>query len=214
MTKENFLMQMGLLFKYLGCHPDEEKITLYWRLLKHMDDQEFNFAVTGIMREFVPTSANPFPLVSHFMKFTSSDAQGQAVKAVSTLKAYIGRVGKYESVSFGDSALHSVVERFGGWTAVCAFSDNDWNVNEGRMVETYKAMFQSGIQPVGNTDHLAGISEKDDGWYKIYQVDAKTSQMIEYKRYKGQQLIETVNLRKPELTYQTKNKTNKGELRV
>lgn len=195
MTEKLFIMQMALLYKYLGVEPDGEKTSLYWKLLKHMTDDDFKTALTGVMREFVPTTANPFPLVSQFLEFSSLNAHGIATKAISTLKAYYRRVGRYESVSFGDVTLHAVVERFGGWPAICAFGDNDWNVNEGRMIETYKTMYQSGSVP--DCDHLQGLSEKDAGFYRVYHIDSKNSKMIQYQRYQGSNLIETVNLQKP-----------------
>jgi hypothetical protein len=197
MTEDFYLSEMAYLCNYfnIDAKMQAKKGFDYWPLLKHMANEEFHIAVVGIIREFIQYGKNDFPLISHFLKFCSSDAQGQAVRAISTLKACIRSIGKYESVSFGDSALHAVVEGFGGWPAVCAFSDSDWNVNEGRMIEAYKTRFQSGFTTDDNS-HLSGISEKDAGFYRLYQVDGKTCQLLQYQRFVGVNLIETVVIKK------------------
>jgi hypothetical protein len=214
MTEEFYLSEMAYLCNYLNIDTNTQikKGRDYWPLMKHMTNEEFHAAVVGVIREYIQYRPNDFPLVSHFLRFCSSDAQGQAVKAISTLKAYIRIIGKYESVSFGDSALHSIVESFGGWPAVCAFSDSDWNVNEGRMIEAYKTRFQSGFN--SDDSHLAGLSEKDAGFYRVYTIDKKSSQMIGYKRFNGLQLLETVNFVKPALENKRSEIEAKNDNRV
>jgi hypothetical protein len=194
MTKEFFIMHFGLLLKYLGLKPENEKTTMYFEFLKHMDDDTFKTSVQEIIKSFVPTTQNPFPLVSHFMKYTGSDEQGSAIKAISTLKVYIRKVGRMESVNFNDNALHETVERFGGWPAVCNFSEQDWNINENRMIETYKVMATS---PRSDVSHLAGLAEKDNGHYRVYDVNPKTMQISGYNRLMRGVLIETTGTAKP-----------------
>ena len=186
-------MHFGLLCKYLGYNQNLEKTSMYWDFLKHMDEETFKTAVQEIIKSFVPTTQNPFPLVSHFMKYTGSDEQGSAIKAISTLKVYIRRVGRMESVNFNDGALHETVERFGGWPAVCNFSEQDWNINENRMIETYKIMATS---PRSEITHLPGLAEKDNGHYRIYDVNPKTMQIAGYNRLIRGVLLETTGTAK------------------
>lgn len=196
MTEDIYLSGMAFLFQTLGQQPDKKVIANYWLLLKVMDDEKFQIAMTGIMREFERTSANPFPLPSHFLKFSGDSAQGTAIKAVSTLKACIRRVGKYESLKFDDKALMLLVDRFGGWPTLCTWGDDDWNVNEGRLIEAYKTFYQSGL--TFDEDHLSGITEKDGGFFRVYLIEANTARQLSYQRFSGVNLLETVNLVKIE----------------
>jgi hypothetical protein len=196
MTEDIYLSGMAFLFQTLGQQPDKQLISNYWLLLKQMDDEKFQIALTGIMREFERTSANPFPLPSHFLKFSGNNAQGVAIKAISTLKACIRTVGKYESLKFDDSALMLVVDRFGGWSALCNWSDGAWNVNEGRLIEAHKTFYQSGLTFEG--DHLPGITEKEAGFFRIYHIESNTARQLSYQRFCGVELLETVELVKIE----------------
>lgn len=188
MNKEYFQQNFALIYKYFGVHPDNEKTQMYWNFLKNMEDEVFKNAMQCVIREFLPSNQNPFPLVSHFLKHTSTDAHGMAIKAISMIKAYIRKVGRYESVNFNDNTLHAVVERFGGWPAICGWSDKEWDINEGRLIESYKMSYQSGYFEE-NLTHLKGLSEKDCGFYKIFQIDNKTMQMIGSDQYRGLTLL-------------------------
>ncbi|MFA5300265.1 MAG: DUF6475 domain-containing protein [Lutibacter sp.] len=190
MDKQFYLTEMTFLSNLINVPVEvqKKKTTDYWPLLKHLSDDEFHVSVVGIVREFVPTASVQFPMVSQFLKFCSSDAQGSAVKAISMLKAYIRKVGKYESVNFNNMTLHAVVERYGGWPAICAWTDSDWNINENRLIESYKLSYQSGFVE-SEIKHLPGISEKDAGFFRIYQIDNKTMQIIGSDKYQDCTLI-------------------------
>jgi hypothetical protein len=183
MTEAKFLSCIGMLFKYLRERPAQEVVNMYWELLKHMDEKEFEKAVTGVISEFIPTKATPFPLVAHFLKFSGSDANGRAIRAIATLKGYVRKIGKYESANFNDNALHATIERFGGWPAICAMGDTDWNVNEGRMIDTYKVMCAQYCDETNS--HVAGLSEKDGGFYRVYNISQKTLQIDYIEKYRN-----------------------------
>lgn len=190
MNQDIFLPQMGFIFKCLGRKPDTEIVEFYWEALKHMEDIEFCTAVKNIMREFIPTSTNPFPLPAHFNKFTANDARGDAIRAVTAIKACIKRVGAYESVNFGDNTLCAVIESCGGWPAICTWTDQDWNINEGRILEQYQVLSQSRGTENGYR-HNAGLHEKGCGYYHIHHVDVKKRKFIGSQRFCSLQLIET-----------------------
>ncbi|MFA5298619.1 MAG: DUF6475 domain-containing protein [Lutibacter sp.] len=198
MTQDFYILHFGLLLKYLGLKPDNEKSALYWNFLKHMDDDTFKLSVQEIIKNFVPTVACPFPLVSHFLKYCGSDAQGEATKAISTLRAYARRIGRMDSVNFNDSALHETIIRFGGWVAICDFTDKDWNINEGRLMDVYKTMQQSFCADI---HHLPGVSEKSNGGYRIYDVSKETMQITGHSRILSGALIETKGTVRPLLQF-------------
>jgi hypothetical protein len=132
---------------------------MYWNMLKDLSDDQFKQASTTIMQMWHPTSTVPFPLVSDLREAAGLSGHSASVHAIQTVKGAIIKAGPYDSVSFNDRALHAVIERFGGWVAICNFSDDDWNINERRLIESYESAVQFGDNgPV----HLMGIFEAEN----------------------------------------------------
>ena len=52
--------------------------------------------------------------------------------------------GPYKTVCFGDLALHSAVERFGGWPEVCSWDLERWRFAEKSFVAAYEAAISAG----------------------------------------------------------------------
>jgi hypothetical protein len=168
MTKEFYKFQLGFLEKYFGFNLSQTYVGMYWEMLKHLDDDKFKLASENIIKEFIPTATVPFPLIVHFLKHCGESGDNQAIAAIARLKKSIQPVGKYQSINFHDPALHYSINAFGGWTTLCCWGDDDWNVNEKRILETYKMAV---AMKYGDEEHLIGIAEKDQGYFNIYSVN-------------------------------------------
>jgi len=164
MMPETFKAGMGFMFAYLGVDPAVEKVPMYWEMLKHLPDDTFDKAIKNALQEFIPTAACPFPLVAHILKYCGEAGESKAVNAISTLKRAL-KHGPYQSICFEDSALHYTVESFGGWPALCNWTAKEWDINEGRIIETYRSALMGGR--TGAT-HLAGLSERSDGYFSLF----------------------------------------------
>jgi len=182
MNKQTFAVQMLYLYEYLEIAPSKERNRKYWDLLNHLSDEDFSNAVKNIVKEFIPTATVPFPLVAHFLKYCGSGGKEQASHAISLLRATRQRIGAYNSVSFGDPALHFVIQSFGGWPVMCRMSDKEWDINEGRMVEAYKSAQFSNVDA---PDHLSGISEGDEGYFTLALIPPTGYQNRKEIRCKG-----------------------------
>jgi hypothetical protein len=182
MNKQTFAVQMLYLYEYLEIAPNKERNQKYWDLLNHLSDEDFSNAVKNVVKEFIPTATVPFPLVAHFLKYCGLGGKEQASHAISLLRATRQRIGAYNSVSFGDPALHFVVQSFGGWPVMCRMSDKEWDINEGRMVEAYKSAQFSNVDA---PDHLSGISESDEGHFTLALIPPTGYQNRKEIRCKG-----------------------------
>lgn len=65
-------------------------------------------------------------------------------------------------------ALHSVIERIGGWPALCTWSDKDWNINEGRLIESYEAAL---LFKEFGSKYLLGLSEMENNKNGFKNID-------------------------------------------
>ena len=165
MTEQIFKENIAFLTKYLRFELSTEYVVLYWNMLKHLDDNKFKQAMNNIIKDFVPTNAVPFPLVVHFLRYCGEAGDNQIINGIAKLKKMIRVVGQYESIDFKDSALHYTINVFGGWPSICTWTDKDWDINEGRLSQTYKTAIETERTDEGR---LPGISEQAGGVFRIH----------------------------------------------
>ena len=173
MKDTTFKSGIAYISKYLGRDMSASQISMYWQMLKHLDDETYLLGVKNALMEFIPTSAAPFPLVAHILRYCGEAGGTQATNAISKLKNAL-KHGPYQSVSFDDPALHFVVESNGGWPVLCAWSGKEWDVNEGRLLESYKS---AKLGDLRGKDHLPGIAEKSNGWFSLFVITTKDPPM-------------------------------------
>lgn len=156
MESQLFDKHMAMLQAYFGHNVEPQILSLYWSLLNKLSNAQWERAVSSQYATFAPTSQVPFPLVKHILEAVGEDTDSKSREAVQLVKTAIQRVGPYKSVDFRDGALHWVIASYGGWVALCNWTDKDWSINEGRFIESYKAARAAGT--VG-PDYLAGIAD-------------------------------------------------------
>jgi len=160
MTPGLFTSSMGYLQVMFGHKVDDVALDMYRNALKEMSDEQFKASMAHIVKTFRPTSAAPFPLPVHFLEGAGVDEESHINLAISTLRTAAVKQGSYRSVDFGDLALHAVISRYGGWSTVCRWSDEDWQLNRKGFKETYIAALRHRER---GPDHLAGICEAENG---------------------------------------------------
>jgi len=140
MDNKNFITKIAFLAKYLGKDllPDRQKI--YFEALKFLTDSQFNNAVQKIVESFIPTTQAPFPLIAHFLQYSGIAGTNRAQMVVLAVKKAAETVGAYNTVDFGDGALHAVINRFGGWPIVARWFD-EWKFNEKNFILAYEAAY-------------------------------------------------------------------------
>lgn len=159
MTKEKFTLCIGVLQELFGTIDSAKNKALYLALFD-MTDSDMERAVKTLTKTFSPTAAKPFPLPVDFLEAVGKTVSQQAQYYLSLVQPAIFSVGRYRSVDFGCPALHSVINRYGGWVALCDWTQEEWNINEQRLLNALEAALISGDD--GGT-HLAGIIESTNG---------------------------------------------------
>ena len=184
-----FFNYMAKLQEYFGKKLDDSVIDVYWQGLGELPEEKFRMAVKNIFTDFVPTSTTPFPLVSHFLKYCGEGTETKAINVISVLKNAVFKYGPYQSVTFGDRALHSVIERYGGWQTICNWTNEDWGFNEKRFIEAYKA---AQISEYGK-DYLAGIHEIENAGKGFDEKQIFKVKWDGFKEYKTKHIQDGTN---------------------
>lgn len=128
----------------------------YWMVLCDMSDEEFVGSIKAILsgRKFAS-----FPKPAEILDFAKPDLESIATIAWSDVERAIYKAGKYESVSFEDRIVNSVIDALGGWVFVCSqdISEMKWLKKE--FVKLYSIHSKREDHPT----HLIGIAERENG---------------------------------------------------
>lgn len=158
----NYKTFEGALFKmsvYFGKEIRPEVMAIYWDAMKNMDEGKFKNAAVRIMADFEPTSAKPFPLIKDFLTCCGEDGKSRAINVISALKKAAELLGQYPSVDFRDPALHATIERYGGWTEVVLWNEQDWQYHERNFIAAYEAARNACVK---GPAYLVGALEKEN----------------------------------------------------
>lgn len=128
----------------------------YWMVLCDMSDEEFVGSIKAILsgRKF-----ESFPKPAEILDFAKPDLESIATIAWSDVERAIYKAGKYESVSFEDRIVNSVIDALGGWVFICSqdISEMKWLKKE--FVKLYSIHSKREEHPT----HLIGIAERENG---------------------------------------------------
>jgi len=141
---------------------EKEKFELYYLFLNEMKTDDFKRAVHGLLAGFVATAATPFPVIAQFLKYSGKDTAAEVQDYIGMIRETARRKGAYYSVDFGCPALHSVLRRWGGWVAVSAWGQEEWDINEGRFREALDAAIRRG----DGEEYAKGLHEIENGFLK------------------------------------------------
>ena len=162
MKNESFLKGMLLLQQFFGRTLEPEVMEIYKTALNALDDETFLNGVARVVSTFTPTAACPFPVVAIINEACGNSPDQKAQNMLTKLRDIISSVGAYESVDFGDPALHAIINRYGGWPVICRWEYEDWQLNERNFLNAYKASVAFGeyaVPVIGITtagNNLAG----------------------------------------------------------
>lgn len=182
MNKETFLKSLVAMQAYYGHQLKSEVIEMYWNRLKLLNYDDLKLAMQNIQDNFVPTSQVPFPLIPHFLEACNRTGKNKAQEALTKTCKAVRDVGPYQTVDFGDKALHATIDRFGGWVELCQWTQKDWNINEGRFLAAYEAQ---STNPEMGPEKLPGVFERENS---IAGYKADEPVMIENRNQKQRRL--------------------------
>jgi hypothetical protein len=160
MVSENVIMDvLKKMQEYFGKKLTPDIISLYVEHLEKFNEEKFKAASVRLMLEFQQTSTTPFPLIRDFLVMCGEDSKTKAVNIVTAVKKAAEALGQYESVTFGDPALHSVIRRYGGWPTVVLWGEKDWQLHERNFIAAYEGAVKAKLQE----GYCKGLCEIENG---------------------------------------------------
>ena len=124
MDKKLFLKSLNSLESAFDEKLSEDRVKIYWNILKGYSDEEMKKATVGSIREL-----KFFPKISEIIEIIEGSSEDEAELAWLCFKNKLETKGAYLSVSFPQyPAIGSVVEALGGWVkmAEMTFKEEKW----------------------------------------------------------------------------------------
>ena len=107
-----FLTELGKLAETLGVECSEARALLYFEALA---DLPLESVVTGLTTARQQVRLSLLPTPGEIRRFIEGSPDDQAALAWQRVWQAFKTVGTYESVDFGDPAIHGVLDQMGGW---------------------------------------------------------------------------------------------------
>lgn len=114
---------------------NEIKVEVYWKSLNDLSIQEFDEAVTVLLRT---KTIKTFPTPAEILAMVRSSIDEKAELAFNQLISTIQSYGYYDSVVFEDGTIGKCVEAMGGWLKVADWEVDDRRFNRMEFVKLYK----------------------------------------------------------------------------
>lgn len=158
-TQKVFAECLALLQGMFGAVAEAKMSSLAFAL-KDFDDEKMKIATSKLITSFRPTSTVPFPVPADFIEAAGVSAEQEAKELMGLIQEAVFSVGSYRSVDFGSPELHGVIQRFGGWPAICQWDKKDWSINEGRFLTCLEHAIDNCDR---GPEYLRGIAEANNG---------------------------------------------------
>ena len=161
-TGKLFKETVGLLCASNGYAIDGQRKAqldaIYTILNARMTDEQFRVAAGRISSKWKPKHYGQFPIPADWLEACGMSEADQARESVAFVKWAITRHGRYASVDFQDPALHHTIERHGGWTSICGWSEQEWGMRQRQFSEDYSASMRLGSK---GPQVLIGINDQE-----------------------------------------------------
>ena len=108
---------------------------LYWKTLEPFGDEECEHALKAMV-----TTQRFFPKPVDLLETLQGKKENQATEAWLKVLNAVKRIGVYQSVSFDDRAIHSVIDAMGGWEQLCMMKTEDVKWKEKEFEKLYSVI--------------------------------------------------------------------------
>ena len=130
-----FQEQMMLIGEVHGRQISQPLLDLYWKVLEPFPDEQCEIAFKRVLLD-----GRFFPKPVDFLEVLQGKKENQATEAWLKVLNAVKRVGTYQSVSFDDKAIHSVIDVMGGWEQLCTMKTEDEKWKEKEFEKLYSVI--------------------------------------------------------------------------
>lgn len=187
-----FLKAMTAISEIYDKKLSDDALDVYFSCLEEISDDDFIFATNRIAKE---RTFQSMPKPAEFLEKILGSLDDRAVFAWEIAYSTAISTGIYKSVSFQDSAIHSVIEALGGWEFFASHPKEETPYIRKNFIDFYKALSKRDYHP----EFLLGFLDQKNGCLQnLKQIECgyvpKKDKKINYTQQNGlkNELAETV----------------------
>jgi Domain of unknown function (DUF6475) len=128
---------------------------LYWKVLEPFTNEQCEDAFKELIY-----SSKYFPKPSDFMDIMRGKKESRAIQAWMDAVNAVRKVGNYQSVTFADNVIHSVIVQMGGWVQLCTMTTEDEKWKQKEFERLYNIL--SEFPRAAHITYLPGTLEIDN----------------------------------------------------
>ena len=156
-SQETFIKYYTILSEEFGEGLSDARMMMHYEILSNeMNDSQFVTSVKSILQS---RKYNKMPKIAEILEYARPDLESIATIAWGDVERAISKAGMYESVTFEDKVVNSVIDSLGGWVFLCSqdMSEIKWIKKE------FNKLYAIQSKRVDHPSHLVGIAERSNG---------------------------------------------------
>lgn len=156
-NQNTFIQYYTILSEEFGEGLSDARMMMHYEILSsEMDDDAFITSVKNIIKS---RKYNKMPKVAEILEYSRPDTESIATIAWGDVERAIYKAGKYESVTFEDKVVNSVIDSLGGWVWLCSQTTDEikWVKKE------FNKLYAIHLKREEHPTHLIGLSERNNG---------------------------------------------------
>ena len=200
LSKEKFYALFSGLCDIVGKEPSKTLFKVYYEVLKHLTDEEFETAINKLLTSW---KFKTLPMPAEILEMVNGNLEDQAILALTKVERAIREIGPYQTVVFDDPIIHAVINAFdGGWTGICSMTLDEWKFAKKDFIKIYKAYASNPDKLPEIPNKLIGLHEHNNalnGYHKhiplpVFVGNKEKAKEIYSGRYalKGSQAIKEI----------------------
>jgi metal-dependent amidase/aminoacylase/carboxypeptidase family protein len=160
-SQETFIKYYTILSEEFGEGLSDARMMMHYEILsKEMNDQEFINSVKSILQS---RKYNKMPKLAEILEYARPDTESIATIAWSDVERAISKAGSYQSVTFEDKVVNSVIDALGGWVWLCSqdIAEIKW------IKKDFNKLYGIHLKREEHPTHLIGIAERSNGVVEV-----------------------------------------------
>ena len=156
-SQETFIKYYTILSEEFGEGLSDARMLMHYEILSNeMNDQEFVNSIKSILQS---RKYNKMPKLAEILEYARPDTESIATIAWNDVERAISKAGAYQSVTFEDKVVNSVIDALGGWVWICSqdMSEIKWVKKE------FNKLYGIHLKRENHPTHLIGVVERSNG---------------------------------------------------
>jgi hypothetical protein len=143
--KEPFIKVVTQVLSYYRQPLSEFIFSVWWKACQPFTLEQVNKAFEAHLMD--PDKGTFAPKIADMTRILGGTKTDRSLVAWGRVFEAMSSVGAYQSVDFGDDAIHAAITDLGGWQKVCRMPTEELSYLQHNFTKSYQAYLAAGVAP-------------------------------------------------------------------